>query len=56
MSLKDNKCRITSIISLDIEREILRLASDERRTKSSMVALLLEEAIAHRNCEKEAEK
>ena len=48
MSLKDDKRRITAIISLELEQVIQRLAEEERRTKSSMTAILIEEAIEHR--------
>ena len=48
MSLKDDKRRITAIISQDLERKIKELSKTERRTKSSMTAILIEEAIEHR--------
>lgn len=53
LSLKEDKCRITAIIAQTLEREIQQLASEERRTKSAMVALLLEEAMARRNPKEE---
>jgi len=45
LSLKENKRRITSIISQELEQKVKRLSEDERRTKSSMAAILIEEAI-----------
>ncbi len=48
MSLKDNKRRITAIISQELEQKIQQLSEVERRTKSSMTAILIEEAIEHR--------
>jgi len=48
LSLKDDKRRITAIISQDLERKIKELSKTERRTKSSMTAILIEEAIEHR--------
>ena len=48
MSLKDDKRRITAIIKKDLEQRIQQLAEVERRTKSSMTAILIEEAIEHR--------
>lgn len=48
MSLKDDKRRITAIISEELERKIQVLSEKERRTKSSMTAILIEEAIEHR--------
>ena len=45
MSLKENKRRITTIISQELEQKIKQLSEDERRTKSSMAAILIEEAI-----------
>ena len=56
MSLKDDKRRITAIISKSLEAEVQKHAEKERRTKSAMVALLLEEAIDHRTQEQEAAK
>lgn len=55
MSLKDDKRRITAIIRKEIEQDIQRLAEKERRTKSSMTAILLEEAIENRRQIKEGE-
>ena len=55
MSLKDDKRRITAIIIKEIEQEIQLLADKERRTKSSMTAILLEEAIEKRRQVKEGE-
>ena len=48
MSLKDDKRRITAIINEALEKEIQQLADSERRTKSSMTAILIEEAIEQR--------
>ena len=48
LSLKDDKRRITAIISQDLEQKIHKLSEAERRTKSSMAAILLEEAIENR--------
>lgn len=48
MSLKDDKRRITAIISQALEQKIQLLSEAERRTKSSMTAILIEEAIEHR--------
>jgi hypothetical protein len=48
LSLKEDKRRITAIISKQLEQEIQQLSGIERRTKSSMSAILLEEAIAYR--------
>jgi len=48
LSLKDNKRRITAIISQELEQKIQQLSGVERRTKSSMTAILIEEAIEHR--------
>lgn len=48
MSLKDDKRRITAIINRDLEAKIQQLSENERRTKSSMTAILLEEAINKR--------
>jgi len=55
LSLKDDKRRITAIIRKEIEQDIQRLAEKERRTKSSMTAILLEEAIENRRQIKEGE-
>jgi len=55
LSLKDDKRRITAIIIKEIEQEIQLLADKERRTKSSMTAILLEEAIEKRRQVKEGE-
>lgn len=48
MSLKDDKRRVTAIISQELEQKIQQLSEDERRTKSSMTAILIEEAIKYR--------
>ena len=48
MSLKDDKRRITAIIGEALEKKIQQLSETERRTKSSMTAILIEEAIEHR--------
>ncbi len=48
MSLRDDKRRITAIISQELEQKIQQLSEVERRTKSSMTAILIEEAIEHR--------
>ena len=55
MSLKDDKRRITAIIRKELEEDIKLLAAKERRTKSSMTAILLEEAIEKRRQVKEDE-
>lgn len=52
MSLKDDKRRITAIISQELEERIQQLSKDERRTKSSMTAILIEEAIKNREPQK----
>jgi len=54
LSLKDDKRRITAIISQDLEQKIQKLSVDERRTKSAMTAILLEEAIENREQQKGA--
>jgi hypothetical protein len=48
VSLKTDKRRITAIISQDLELKIQQLSDEERRTKSSMTAILIEEAIEKR--------
>lgn len=53
MSLKSNKRRITAIITQEQEEKILQLSGSENRSKSSMAAILLEEAIAARDMKKE---
>lgn len=55
MSLKDDKRRITAIISQELEQEIQQLSKAERRTKSSMTAILIEEAIKNREQPKKGE-
>jgi len=52
LSLKDDKRRITAIISQELEERIQQLSKDERRTKSSMTAILIEEAIKNREPQK----
>ena len=55
MSLKDDKRRVTAIITQELEQKIQQLSTLERRTKSSMTAILIEEAIQLREQrEKEA--
>lgn len=56
MSLKDDKRRITAIISQELERNIQQLSEAERRTKSSMTAILIEEAIENRKQQEKEEK
>jgi hypothetical protein len=53
LPLKENKRRITAIISQELEHKIVMLSENERRTKSSMAAILIEEAISQREKRKE---
>jgi predicted transcriptional regulator len=55
-SLKDNKRRITAIISQELENKVQLLSEGERRTKSAMTAILIEEAIRYREQQKGAIK
>jgi hypothetical protein len=48
MPLKAGKRRLGTIVSQKLEQQIITLAEKERRTKSSMAAILLEEAINNR--------
>ena len=48
MSIKDDKRRITAIIKIELEQKIQQLAEVERRSMSSMTAILIEEAIEQR--------
>jgi hypothetical protein len=53
LALKEDKRRITAIISEQLEQEIQQFSEVERRSKSSMTAILLEEAI---KCRKQQKK
>lgn len=48
MSLKENKIRITTIVEKDVEVAVNKLSHIEKRTKSAMVAILIEEALSRR--------
>lgn len=48
MSIKENKSRITTIVEKELENKIIEIANNEKRTKSAMVAILIEEAIKER--------
>lgn len=48
MPLRDDKSRITAIIDKKLEESIIQLAEEEKRTKSAMTAILIEEAVNQR--------
>lgn len=45
--------RLNAILPDDVYEELLRFAESEKRTKSQMAALLIEEAIATRKAQKD---
>lgn len=53
LSLKNNNRRITAIITQEQEEKIRQLSDNEKRSKSSMTAILIEEAISARDIKKE---
>lgn len=45
MSIKDTKERVTAIITKEISQKIIELAGKEKRSVSSMTAILIEKGL-----------
>lgn len=45
MAIKDDKTRITAIITKEVEQQISELAEQEERSMSAMAALLIKKGI-----------
>lgn len=45
MAIKEEKTRCVSIIAKDIEKELVKLAKKEGRSKSNMVAKIIEDYV-----------